>query len=146
MLLHHSRIPSWPWSAPPSTARIRGTATTSGSITSSNSIKVPATDGFPGSPGELDVLLRHRLLPQPNCLEGLGTVKVIVRLDDQAVSEAVNDGESPRVRRVAGTLADHAGTGDEAAIPDVDQVVEAYLDRSDELDQASIRASAAARP
>src|SRR5215203_3497070 len=85
----------------------------------------------------LHVLLRHRLLPQPDGVEGGGAIQVVVGFDDESVSQPVHDSEGLRIRRIAGgVLPDGANAGDETAIAQVDQVIYAHLERSHQLDEA----------
>src|SRR5262245_47601053 len=74
------------------------------------------------------------LLRQSDGFQRLGAVEVVVGLDDQAVPKTVNDGERPGVGGAC-ALADHARASDQTAISDIDQFVEAHLDRPDQLDQ-----------
>src|SRR5215218_1618289 len=94
---------------------------------------IPCVDG---RECDLDVLLRHRLLGEPDRFESLGAVKVVVGLDDEAVPEAVNDGEGLRVGRVVCASTHDPRAGDEPAVAHLDQVIEADLDRPEQIDQA----------
>jgi hypothetical protein len=62
-------------------------------------------------------LMSPGLLLEPDRSQRVGAIEVVVRLDDQAVSQAVHDGEGLGIRRVAGAFPDHAGACYEAAIP-----------------------------
>ena len=75
-----------------------------------------------------------RLLLKPGGFEGLGAVEVVVGLDDEAVPQAMHDGEGLSVGRVR-TLPDHARAGNQAAISDINQLIEAHLDRAHQVDQ-----------
>src|SRR3954471_7549861 len=78
--------------------------------------------------------LRHRLLRKPDRVQRLLAVKVVVGLDGEPVPKAVNDREGLRIGRVR-VLPDHARAGDQAAVADLDQLVEADLDRPEQIDQ-----------
>jgi hypothetical protein len=94
-----------------------------------------ATSATESARSALHVVMSPGLHRQPHGLQRLVTVKVVVGLDDEAISQAVNDGEGLRVWRVL-ALPHHARAGDEAAIANVDQIVEAHLEWPSQIDQA----------
>lgn len=64
-------------------------------------------------------------------------IEVIVRLDDQVVAQAVDNREGARVRRFARfARSNDPRAGDEPAIFCLNQLIEADLDWSDEIDQS----------
>ena len=95
---------SWKSAAPAASTRTSSQGSWRASMPTATARKeAEPADEVNGTDHGRDVrLLMPGLLRQPGGLQCLGAVEVVVGFDDQAVSQAVHDGEGLRVGRVAG--------------------------------------------